>query len=168
MDATSQVWDPQSRIGSGNTRAGRKDSGGFALTDLLVLVVHLGLGLVRITRRCGASRLQQQMTHKLTSHTDEFPGTAGQRDYVSTVESNIQYLLVVVGVHLLGVLSLELLGLRDVGSLLLHFRNRKTSGCSISVLVSDTNIYCIRALKQVNMQVHQQNSSMDEQISISN
>jgi len=39
----------------------------------------------------------------------------------------MMYLLVVVGVHLLGVLNLELLGLRDVGSLLLHFRNRTTS-----------------------------------------
>ena len=68
MDGTSEVWDPQSKTGSGRHKE-ESGLGGFALTHLLVLVVHLGLGLVRITRRCGASRLQRQMTHE-SHHTE--------------------------------------------------------------------------------------------------
>jgi hypothetical protein len=73
-----RLLDPQSKTTKpGESTNKSKDSRGFV--HLLVLVVHLGLGLVGITRRRGVSRLQREMTH-VTHRKEEFRSNAGQRE----------------------------------------------------------------------------------------
>ena len=54
-----------------------EQEGGSSLSHLLILVVHLGLGLVRVTRSCRASSLQSrcQWTHITSMHNpDQWAG----------------------------------------------------------------------------------------------
>jgi hypothetical protein len=103
-----------------NKQQWKKWAGTGGCSHLLVLIVHLGLGLVRVTRRGGASSLQstnQNYANHYSVH--DRAGFASVSGYMSGAH------LLVVGVHLLGVLSLELLGLSHKGCLLLHVRKQQ-------------------------------------------